>query len=194
MLSHEGNSSLITLVGPVALWVRSSIFFCDSLSLIRSDPVGQASWRHPQILFLPLLPFILSFWWGTATQQLPKKEYMRDKYFAMSKNIFLIDSHWIDGLVQFRIFKNVPSPSAPCCCSEAMSLWVLSHHDAGWRGQRWTGGAWTKGPAGRKKIHRRNIKSRRIWSSHHGAVETNLLNHEVVGSIPGLAQWVKDPV
>ena len=30
--------------------------------------------------------------------------------------------------------------------------------------------------------------------SHHGAAETNLTrNHEVVGLIPGLAQWVKDP-
>ena len=32
-------------------------------------------------------------------------------------------------------------------------------------------------------------------SSHHGAEETNpTKNHEVVGSIPGLAQGVKDPV
>ena len=32
-----------------------------------------------------------------------------------------------------------------------------------------------------------------IWSSHHGAAETNpTRNHEVVDSIPGLAQWVKD--
>ena len=31
------------------------------------------------------------------------------------------------------------------------------------------------------------------WSSHRGAVETNLTrNTEVVGSTPGLAQWVKD--
>ena len=32
------------------------------------------------------------------------------------------------------------------------------------------------------------------WSSHRGAAETNLTrNHEVGGSIPGLAKWVKDP-
>ena len=41
----------------------------------------------------------------------------------------------------------------------------------------------------------------RVWlkikkeSSHCGTVETNpTRNHEVSGSIPGLAQWFKDPV
>ena len=34
----------------------------------------------------------------------------------------------------------------------------------------------------------------RIWSTHHGAAEMNpARNHETVGSIPGLTQWVKDP-
>ena len=33
----------------------------------------------------------------------------------------------------------------------------------------------------------------RVWSSHGGAAETNPTgNHEAVGSIPGLAWWVKD--
>ena len=31
------------------------------------------------------------------------------------------------------------------------------------------------------------------WSSYHGSVERNLTSiHEGVGSIPGLAQWVKN--
>ena len=37
--------------------------------------------------------------------------------------------------------------------------------------------------------------SHKKGSSHHGAAETNLtMNHEVVGSIPGHPQWVKDLV
>ena len=32
------------------------------------------------------------------------------------------------------------------------------------------------------------------WSSRRGVVEMNpTKNHEVVGLIPGLARWVKDP-
>ena len=33
-----------------------------------------------------------------------------------------------------------------------------------------------------------------LWSSHRDTAETNpTRNHEVVGLIPGLALWVKDP-
>ena len=38
------------------------------------------------------------------------------------------------------------------------------------------------------------LKLKICWSSSHGAVETNLIrNLEVLGSILGLTQWVKDP-
>jgi len=42
---------------------------------------------------------------------------------------------------------------------------------------------------------RGNGKNTFCGSSHHGEVATNLTrNHEVAGSNPGLAGWVRDPV
>ena len=39
------------------------------------------------------------------------------------------------------------------------------------------------------------IKNVEYGSSHHGSVVMNLTSiHEDAGSIPGLAEWVKDPV
>ena len=38
------------------------------------------------------------------------------------------------------------------------------------------------------------VYTRKFGNSCHGAADTNpTRNHEVVGSIPGLTQWVKDP-
>ena len=43
------------------------------------------------------------------------------------------------------------------------------------------------------KIYYSGKKKYKVRSSHRGAAEMNLTgNHEVVGSITGLAQWVKD--
>ena len=46
------------------------------------------------------------------------------------------------------------------------------------------------------QVSRNNLKRYKdLGVPVHGAAETNpTRNHEVVGLIPGLAQWVKDPV
>ena len=46
-----------------------------------------------------------------------------------------------------------------------------------------------------EKRTKKERNKKESWSSHHGTAEANLTrNHEVVGSIPGLDQWVRDPV
>ena len=45
------------------------------------------------------------------------------------------------------------------------------------------------------EMTRNGLEKKVNWSFRHGAVKMNLTrNHEVGGSIPSLAQWVKDPV
>ena len=40
-------------------------------------------------------------------------------------------------------------------------------------------------------VYNRHIKNLGGWSSRYSVAETNLTrNHEVAGSIPGLAQWL----
>ena len=52
------------------------------------------------------------------------------------------------------------------------------------------------GVNGKTTIKYENLSvNKKLRHSHHGAAEMNLTdNHEVVSSIPGLAQWVKDLV
>ena len=41
----------------------------------------------------------------------------------------------------------------------------------------------------------KKIMIKTLWSSRHGTAGANpTRNHEVTGSIPGLTQWIKDPV
>ena len=53
----------------------------------------------------------------------------------------------------------------------------------------------SKAESGEREERKLEIRRKQRRSSPRGTIEVNLTrNHEVVSLIPGLAQWVKDPV